>query len=99
MMRVVDIVVCITIRSYSIKHFLISSPNFPGCSECGFQVYCGADPVFNHASQKDMAGHRPTNGFCKKNMEIIRYLFEKLLNEPIIESIFDSWLYKYDFAV
>jgi His-Xaa-Ser system radical SAM maturase HxsB len=47
----------------------------PGCAECAFQPYCGADPVFHHATQGDSFGHRPTSAFCYKNMEIIKYLF------------------------
>jgi len=73
-----------------------TNESLPGCSECGFQTYCGADPVQNHASQGNMVGHRPTSGFCTRNMEIIRFLFEKLLDEPQLENIFDSWIYKYD---
>ena len=49
-----------------------SNESLPGCSDCGFQVYCGADPVYNHATQGDMIGFRPTNGYCNKNMEIIK---------------------------
>ena len=48
----------------------------PGCAECALQPYCGADPVFHHATQGDLFGHRPTSGFCYKNMEIITHLFK-----------------------
>jgi len=47
----------------------------PGCADCALQPYCGADPVFHHATQGDLFGHRPTSGFCFKNMEIIKHLF------------------------
>jgi His-Xaa-Ser system radical SAM maturase HxsB len=49
--------------------------SLPGCSDCAFQAYCGADPVYHHATQGDMVGHRPTSGFCRRNMETIRHLF------------------------
>ena len=70
-----------------------SNESIPGCSECGFQTICGADPVHNHATQGDMVGFRPTNSFCKRNMEIIRFLFE-LMSDPSlgIEPIFRSWV-------
>jgi His-Xaa-Ser system radical SAM maturase HxsB len=45
-----------------------------GCSDCAFQSYCGSDPIHNHATQGDVFGHRPTSDFCKRNMEIIKYL-------------------------
>lgn len=65
----------------------------PGCSECVFQPYCGADPVRNLSEQGDIVGHRPTNEMCKKNKAIIHYLFELLKkNDPEINSIFWSWI-------
>ncbi len=42
--------------------------SLPGCSDCAFQPYCGSDPVFNHATQGDIFGHRPTSDFCRRNM-------------------------------
>lgn len=66
--------------------------NLPGCSECAFQIYCGADPVYNYATQGSLVGYRPSNGFCKRNMEIIRYLFELMIEDKEIENIFRSWI-------
>ncbi len=68
-----------------------TNESLPGCSECAFQSYCGADPVFNHATQGDIFGYRPTSSFCQKNMEIIRYLFELMDTDKTIEQIFRSW--------
>jgi His-Xaa-Ser system radical SAM maturase HxsB len=48
----------------------------PGCSECAFVPFCGADPVYHWATQADLVGHRPTSGFCRKNMAIIAHLFD-----------------------
>ncbi len=65
----------------------------PGCSQCAFQTYCGADPVFHYATQGDMVGHRPTSAFCRRNMEIIRHLFSLLAaDDPEIERIFFAWI-------
>ena len=66
--------------------------NIPGCSSCAFQSYCGADPVYNHATQNSLVGFRPKSGFCKRNMEIIRYIFELMINDKEIERIFRSWI-------
>jgi len=73
----------------------------PGCSECGFQTFCGADPIYNHATQGDMTGYRPTNGFCKKNMDIMRYLFNLISDDNDIMGIFTNWVHKgkYDFEL
>ena len=65
----------------------------PGCAECVYQPYCGADPVRNMSEQGDMMGYRPTNEMCKKTKAIIRYLFELLKkNDPEINRIFWSWV-------
>jgi His-Xaa-Ser system radical SAM maturase HxsB len=64
----------------------------PGCSDCAFQTFCGADPIFNYTTQRDMVGHRPTSAFCRRNMEIIRHLFSLLADDPEIERIFFAWI-------
>ena len=46
-----------------------------GCSDCAFQSYCAADPVYHHSTQGDMYGNRPSSGFCARNMEVIKQLF------------------------
>ncbi|QJD95473.1 His-Xaa-Ser system radical SAM maturase HxsB [Mucilaginibacter robiniae] len=64
----------------------------PGCSECAFQSYCGADPVHNHATQGSVWGYRPTSTFCQKNMELIRYLIELMDSDPQVKQIFEGWV-------
>lgn len=65
----------------------------PGCADCVYQPYCGADPVRNMSEQGDMMGYRPTNEMCKKTKAIIRYLFELLKkNDPEINRILWSWI-------
>jgi His-Xaa-Ser system radical SAM maturase HxsB len=64
-----------------------------GCSDCAFQPYCGADPIYHHATQGDMYGNRPSSGFCARNMEVIKHLFSLIeQGDPIIMRIFWSWL-------
>lgn len=64
-----------------------------GCSDCAFQPYCGSDPIHNHASQGDIFGHRPTSDFCKRNMEILKHLFQ-LIEQQDKETIriFLAWI-------
>lgn len=65
----------------------------PGCNECAFLPYCGSDPVFNYRTQGDVVGHRPTSGFCQRNMEIIRCLFKLLADGgPAVERIVYAWV-------
>jgi radical SAM protein with 4Fe4S-binding SPASM domain len=54
--------------------------SLPGCSDCAFQPFCGSDPVYNHATQGDIFGHRATSGFCRRNMEVIRHLLSIIQN-------------------
>jgi His-Xaa-Ser system radical SAM maturase HxsB len=64
-----------------------------GCSDCAFQSYCGADPIYHHATQGDMYGHRPTSGFCMRNMEVITHLFSFIEeDDPRTMAIFWSWI-------
>jgi len=67
----------------------------PGCHSCAFQIYCGADPIRNYTAQGDVIGHRPTSDFCKKNREIIRFLFELVRSDQEeIMDVFWSWITK-----
>ena len=64
-----------------------------GCRDCAFLPFCGADPVVHYASQNDMEGNRAFSIFCKKNMEIIRHIFELLDQGGLhTESFFRSWI-------
>jgi sulfatase maturation enzyme AslB (radical SAM superfamily) len=68
------------------------SEGLPGCSDCGLSPYCGTDPVYNHATQKDFIGHRPTSSFCKRNMAIIKHLFEILEENSDRTQVLRSWV-------
>jgi len=64
----------------------------PGCSECAFVPFCGADPVLHWATQGDLVGHRPTSAFCRRNMGIIRHLFELLRgDDDFVKQLLTSW--------
>ena len=67
----------------------------PLCSECAFQIYCGADPVRNYAIYGDLIGHRPTSEFHQINYSIIRHLMELIRqNDPDVMNVFWSWITK-----
>ena len=50
----------------------------PMCRDCAFKPYCGSDPVYHYATQRDWVGHKAKSGFCKKNMGIFQHLIELL---------------------
>jgi len=64
----------------------------PMCSECAFEPYCGADPVFHHATQGDFVGRKPTSGFCTRNMTIFRHLVCLMKDDPEVRQIFQRWM-------
>ncbi len=64
----------------------------PMCSDCGVQPYCGSDPVYHHATQGDFVGHKPTSGFCRKNMEVIRHLICLLEDNEASGAVLRSWI-------
>lgn len=78
----------------ALKMFEVScNQSLAGCSDCAFQPYCGADPIYHHATQGDMYGHRPTSGFCMRNMEVIKHLFSIIKkDDPQTMAIFWSWV-------
>ena len=67
--------------------------SLPGCAECAFVTYCGADPVFHVATQGDPVGHRPTSEFCGRHTGLFRILFEMLAcQDPDVLRVFLSWI-------
>ncbi|MBI4683908.1 MAG: His-Xaa-Ser system radical SAM maturase HxsB [Nitrospirae bacterium] len=65
----------------------------PRCSHCVYQSYCGADPVRNYAEQGDIIGNRMSSSSCKKNMSMIRHLFEIIReNQRDKMDVFWSWI-------
>ncbi len=66
--------------------------SLPGCAECAFQPFCGADPLFHYAVQGDMVGHRPTSDFHRKNFFIIRYLLDLYHSDPVVRKIVWAWV-------
>jgi His-Xaa-Ser system radical SAM maturase HxsB len=68
-----------------------------GCSDCAYQPYCGADPVRHYSTQGDIFGHRPTSGYCQKNMGVMKHLFDMLLSgDADMERIFWAWINRED---
>jgi His-Xaa-Ser system radical SAM maturase HxsB len=64
----------------------------PMCADCGFQPYCGSDPVHHYATQGDPVGFKPTSDFCRKNMGVIRHLIGLLEGDERAASVLRSWV-------
>ena len=63
----------------------------PMCTDCGLQAFCGADPVYHHATQGDSVGKKSLSFFCKKNMAVITHVLETL-EDPKKRRVLESWL-------
>lgn len=71
------------------ESFTLSAPM---CSQCAFEPYCGAEPVYHHAQQRgDCLGHKAESEFCNKNMVIFKYLVNKMEEDPFAKDLFMHW--------
>ena len=65
----------------------------PMCSWCAFEPFCGADPVFHHATQGDFLGKKPLSAYCDRNMTIFRGLIERMEARPAVREMMERWAY------
>lgn len=63
----------------------------PMCSTCAFEPYCGADPVFHHATQGNPVGRKTISDFCNRNMAIFRGLIKRMDSHPETRKLFTKW--------
>lgn len=63
----------------------------PGCSWCAFEPWCGAEPVFHHATQGDFVGKKPLSAFCARNMALYRGLISRMEERPEVQRMFERW--------
>lgn len=63
----------------------------PGCSWCAFEPWCGAEPVFHHATQGDFVGKKPLSSFCTRNMAVYRGLISRMEERPEVRRMFERW--------
>ena len=63
----------------------------PMCNDCAFEPYCGADPVFHHGRHGDFVGRKPVSEFCRRNMEVFRYLIRRLEEDAFTKQLFLRW--------
>lgn len=64
----------------------------PMCSDCAFLPYCGADPVFHRATQKDALGHKAFSAFCKKQMAVLRHLIGLIETDAAARETLLQWI-------
>ncbi len=62
----------------------------PRCHECAFAPFCGSDPVYHHATQKDPVGDKSRSGFCGTTIGVVTHLL-KLLEVPESRDVLLRW--------
>lgn len=66
----------------------------PGCRDCAFVPFCGADPVYHAAAHGDPVGDRATSDFCTKHMGLFQILFGHLAEgDPETLRTFTAWAF------
>lgn len=63
----------------------------PMCATCAFEPYCGADPVFHHATTGDFTGHKALSAFCQRNMGVFTLLLRKMRDDPFFRDLMWRW--------
>lgn len=63
----------------------------PMCSDCAFESYCGAEPVYHHAVHGDKVARKPESEFCKRNMAIFKHLIELMRSDKEVKQMFIGW--------
>jgi uncharacterized protein len=63
----------------------------PMCSDCAFEPYCGADPVYHHGQYGDVVAHKTESEFCKRNMSIFKHLIVLMEDDTRVKSLFYRW--------
>jgi His-Xaa-Ser system radical SAM maturase HxsB len=63
----------------------------PMCSTCAFEPYCGADPVFHHATMGDPVGHKALSGFCQRNMGVFTAVLRRVHDDAFTRELFWRW--------
>jgi uncharacterized protein len=67
------------------------SMSVPMCSSCAFEPYCGADPVFHHATMNDFAGHKALSAFCQRNMGVFSAILRRARDDVFARGLFRRW--------
>jgi His-Xaa-Ser system radical SAM maturase HxsB len=63
----------------------------PMCSDCAFEPWCGADPVFHHATQNDSVGHKAWSAFHRRNAGIFKLLLNRYESDSRARDLFRTW--------
>ncbi|MCY1547235.1 His-Xaa-Ser system radical SAM maturase HxsB [compost metagenome] len=87
--RYEDMILSDTLLNALEDSFTLSAPM---CADCAYEPFCGADPVFHHATSRDVLGRKPESAFCQRNMSIFKHLIALMRRDPAARKIFMEWV-------
>jgi uncharacterized protein len=70
------------------ESFALSAPM---CTDCAFEPYCGADPVYHHAMVGDYLGRKSESAYCTRNMGVFKLLLGRYQSDTFTRDLFRSW--------
>lgn len=66
----------------------------PMCTTCAFEPWCGADPVYHHATQGDAVGRKPESGFCRRNKGIFSTILRYYRDDVSARELLWDWAHR-----
>ena len=63
----------------------------PMCATCALEPYCGADPVYHHATAADFLGHKAFSGFCERNTGVFTAILRRARDDSFARHLFYRW--------
>lgn len=64
----------------------------PGCCDCAYNQYCGADPIYHLSAQGDLIGDKSKSFFCDLEIKMFDYIFTKYYSDELYYRKFNEWL-------
>jgi len=63
----------------------------PGCIDCAFQPYCGADPCMNISTQGEPVGDKSLSRYCQYHKGMFKLLLRRYYSGDFSESTLVKW--------
>ena len=61
---------------------------------CAFEPYCGADPVFHHATMGDFVGQKAMSAFCQRNMGVFTAILRRAREDSFARDLLFRWAHQ-----
>ncbi|WP_374962223.1 His-Xaa-Ser system radical SAM maturase HxsB [Spongiibacter tropicus] len=82
------------LSNLSLTHYLMASSfthDQPGCAECAYQPFCGADPCQNISLFGEPVGNKAVSSFCQYHKGMFTFLVDRLYHDPESAEMLNRW--------